>query len=81
MTLNNHSNLTLQHKLNYFHPTIITFKNHPTLTLTADSGLLESLRMLFPKATIGIRNSVYAAIQTKDISGKKQTLYLSLIHI
>jgi len=79
MTLNNHSNLALGYKLNYFHPTNIPFKNHPTLTLTVNSGLLEFLRLLFPKATIGLRNSVYAAIQTKDLSGKSQTLYLRRI--
>lgn len=35
--------------------------------------------MLFPSATIGIRNDEYPAIQSNDLEGKNQTLYLRRI--
>ena len=73
------STLSIEQKLNYFHPVSIPIRSRPSLSLLVDSGLFEYLNLLFPNATIGLRNSIYAAVQTRDLSGKKQTLYLRRI--
>ena len=71
--------LPVEAQLTFYHPTVITVGASKPSDMTINLGILAAIKALFPKAVFVIKNSVYVAIQTQDVSGKYQTLYLRRI--